>query len=424
MAVVVLDIPIQFGTHFFYREDFAARGALGGLSISVSTVALAGLYAAWCLRKLMNRSTEVRASWHFSLPLVFYLAISLFSVVRAEDSQLAIFQVVLLLETCLLYFYVANNVKTRQDVLFILLMLLVGCFLESAIIIAMKFSVTAATTWDMPIHIHGAVGKEGLSRAGGTIGEPNTAAAYLSLLLAPAASLLFTKLGRRYKLLASAVLAFGGIALILTFSRGGWVAFALSTILLYWFVWRRHGLSLRVPVAVVLLSVLLFLPFRDAISQRLLGDDKGSAESRVPLIRLAFRITEDHPVLGVGANNFTVVMDRYLTSEFRHSFLYAVHNTYFLILAETGIVGLLAYLAFLLGALRNGWQCWKFTNDQWSILAFALTVALVGHMVQMSVDIFNDRPIAQLVFLIAGLLAAMKGMQAVGPPSDAYSGIT
>src|ERR1051325_5014106 len=37
LAIVVLDIPFQFGTHFFYREDDAALGALGGLSISATT---------------------------------------------------------------------------------------------------------------------------------------------------------------------------------------------------------------------------------------------------------------------------------------------------------------------------------------------------------------------------------------------------
>jgi hypothetical protein len=424
LAAVVLDIPFQFGTHFFYREDDAVRGALGGLSISVSTIALAGLYAAWFLTTLVKRNPGARPSLHCSLPLLFYLAVSTFSVLVAEDSRLALFQVVLLLETCLLYFYVANNVRTRRDVLFVVSMLLIGCLLESAVIIVMKLTVTSSTSWNLPIHLHGAVGKGGLTRAGGTVGAPNTAAAYLSLLLAPAASLLFADLGRSYRLLATAVLALGGIALIFTFSRGGWVAFALSITGLYLFVWRRRGLSLRAPIAVVVVVVLLFLPFQNLISERLLGDDKGSAESRIPLIRLALRIFEDHPFLGVGSNNFTVVMDRYLTSEFRSSFLYAVHNTYLLILAETGVVGFLAYLAFLFGTLRTGWRCWKFKDHLWSTLALGFTLALAGHMVQMGVDIFNDSPIAHLVLLIAGLLAAIESMRVVAPCSDPLSSIT
>jgi putative inorganic carbon (HCO3(-)) transporter len=421
LGIVVLDIPFQFGTHFFYREYDSDRGALGGLSVSVSTVALAGLYVAWFVSSLVNRDREARTSLRFSVPLVIYFAVTALSVVVAEDSGLALFQVFLLLETCLLYFYVANNVRTRKDALFVISTLLVGCLLESAVIVVMKFTVTQATSWNLPIHLHGAVGKEGLLRSGGTIGTPNTAAAYLSLLLAPAASLLFVNLGRTYRLLAGAVLLLGGIALILTFSRGGWIAFALAAIALCLFVWRRRGLSLRTPIAIVVVVALLLLPFQSLISQRLLGDDKGSAESRIPLIRLALRITADHPFLGVGANNFTIVMDRYLTAEFRSGFLYAVHNTFLLILAETGIFGLLAYLAFLLGTLRAGWQCWKFNDGFFSVIALGFAAGLAGHMVQMSVDIFNDSPIAHLVLLIAGLVVAMQRICVAEQHSGALS---
>lgn len=423
LAVVVLDIPIQFGTHFFYRESDAARGALGGLSISAATIALAGLYAAWIISALVNRDPGARASLRFSVPLLFYFAVTTVSVAVAEDSSLAAFQVFLLFETSLLYFYVANNVRTRKDALFVISTLLAGCFVESLVIIVMKFTVTQATTWNLPIHIHGELGKEGLMRSGGTIGTPNTAAAYLSLLLAPAASFLFVNLGRAYRMLAGAVLALGGIALILTLSRGGWVAFALSATALCFFVWRRRGLSLKTPVVIVVVAALLILPFHSLISTRLLGDDKGSAESRIPLMRLALRITEDHPLLGVGANNFTVVMDRYLTAEFRSGFLYAVHNTFLLILAETGIFGLLSYLAFLVGALRAGWQCWKLEEGFFSMIALAFAVALAAHMVQMSVDIFNDSPIAHLVFLIAGLLTAIHRLCITRPFAETAPGI-
>ena len=115
----------------------------------------------------------------------------------------------------------------------------------------------------------------------------------------------------------------------------------------------------------------------------------------------------DNPVLGVGANNFTSAMDQYATSEFRHEWLWAVHNKYLLILAETGIGGLLAYVAFLLSILRKGWQCWKLGDSVLSPLALGLVAAIAGHMVHQGVDLFRDRPLQQLLLLVAGLLAAM-----------------
>src|SRR5437016_2487205 len=360
LAIVILDIPFQFGTHLFYREEDAAVGALGGLSISATTIALAGLYLSWFIRSQAKRTPQARLSGNINVPLLLYLAITAISVAVAQDVSLSLFEVFLLLEACLVYFYVASNVRTRQDVLFVVSLLLIACLLESLAMIVLKFTGMPSTIWGAPTHIHiDADAKEGFMRIGGTVGSSNFAAAYLSISLASAASLLFTNLGRAYKWLALAVLGMGGVALIFTFSRGGWMALALSVTLICLLGWRRLGFSLKTPIAILLILGMLYLPFHGVISARLLGDDKGSAESRIPLMKLAFRIIEDNPVLGVGANNFTVVMDRYLTPEFRHSFLYPVHTKYLLVLSETGIVGLLAFLSFLLDALRKGWQCWS-----------------------------------------------------------------
>jgi len=425
LAMVILDIPFQFGTHLFYREEDAALGALGGLSISATTIALAGLYVSWFTRSLVNRNAEARSSLNINLPLLLYLAITAISVTVAQDISLSLFEVFLLLEACLVYFYVASNVKTRQDVLFVVSLLLIACLLESLAMIALKFTGIPSTLWGAPTHIHiDTDAKQGFMRIGGTVGSSNFAAAYLSISLASAASLLFTNLGRAHKCLALAVLGLGGVALILTFSRGGWMALALSLTLICLLGWRRLGFSLKTPIAIILILGMLYLPFHSAISARLLGDDRGSAQSRIPLMKLAFRIIEDNPILGVGANNFTVVMDRYLTPEFRHGFLFAVHNKYLLVLSETGAVGLLSFLAFLLDALRKGWQCWARQDRLLSPLALGFAAGMAGHMVHMSVDVFRGRPTQQLLWLIAGLLTAMLRVCKPRPTADRFSEIT
>src|ERR1700680_1827924 len=72
-AVVILDIPLQLGTHLFYRDADAVSGALAGLSISATTFALFGLYASWFIRRLENRTPKSSESRKFNLPLLFYL---------------------------------------------------------------------------------------------------------------------------------------------------------------------------------------------------------------------------------------------------------------------------------------------------------------------------------------------------------------
>ncbi len=423
-AVVILDIPIELGTYLFYQPVQAALGALKGLSISATTIALAGLYTSWFIRTLANRTPRVRPRLHMNLALVFFLAITLLSVFVAQDKALSLFDLYLLFEACLIYFYVANNVRTWRDVLFVVALLLGGCLFESAVIIVIRFTVTASTTWDYPIHIiaENFTG-DGRMRIGGTIGVPNVAGAYLSVMLAAAASILFTDLGKMYKWLAAVVLALGGVALILTYSRGAWLALVLATIVICFVIGRQRGTSLKAPIAILVILAALYVPFGGSISARLFGDDRGSAESRIPLDELAFRMIGDNPLLGVGANNFTVAMDQYATSEFRREWLWAVHNKYLLVWAETGLGGLLAYLAFLVSTLRRGWQCWKFGDSQFSPLALGLVAGIAGHMLHQGVDLFRDRPLQQLVWLTAGLLVAMHGICVADHRSDLVSSI-
>jgi len=423
LAVVILDIPFQFGTHLFYREDAATLGALGGLSISATTIALAGLYASWFMRSQANRNSEASPALHMNLPLLLYLAITAVSVAVAQDVGLSLFEVFLLLEACLVYFYVANNVRTRQDVMFVVSLLLIACLLESLVMIVLRFTGMPSTIGGLPTHIHIDTDARGGMRIGGTVGSSNFAAAYLSISLALAAGILFTNLGRARKWLATSVLGLGGVALIFTFSRGGWMALALAVTLICLLGRRRRGFSLKTPIVLLLILGMLYLPFQSVISDRLLGDDNGSAQSRVPLMKLAFRIIEDNLVLGVGANNFTVVMDRYLTSDFRRSFLFAVHNKYLLVLSETGIAGLLAFLAFLLDALRKGWQCWVRQDPVLSPLALGFAAGIAAHMVHMNVDVFRGRPTQQLLWLVAGLLTAMLRICRSKPPAGLHQPI-
>lgn len=424
-AIVILDIPFQLGTHLYYHEADALSGALAGFSISATTFALFGLYLSWFLRTLESRSHKFSSPTILNQPLLVYLGFASLSLIVARDIRLSCFELFLLLQMYLVFFYVANFVRSREDVLFVVFCLLVGCLTESLLMIALRFGSVPSGLWG-PVHIRVDTQVNGeFTRVGGTVGSPNEAGAYLSLMLSLAVGVLFTDAGRKYKWLAASVLAFGSAALIFTFSRGAWISLATAIILFCVSLWRRNGSSLKAPVAFLAILFLIYLSFHSAVEARLLADDNGSAESRIPLMNLAFRIIADNPVFGVGSNNFSATMDGYLTSEFRRGFLYTVHNKYLLVWAEIGFAGLLAYLAFLFGAVRKGWASWKQNDRLLSTLALGFTTAIIGNMVHQSVDIFHDRSVTQLLWLVAGLLFAMNGILRTQSASfDAFSSIT
>jgi len=412
LAVIILDLPIQLGIHLGYRADVAAVGANAGYDISITTVCLVALYILWLTGYLIGVRPQPRPLLRSSLPFAAYLGIVALSALWAQDSTLSLFEMVLLIQMFLLYIYVASSVRTRDDVTFIVVVLLIGLVLESLIMVAPQ--VLKLDLHLPSLRLNSALNKvptDWAFRSVGTFGSPNAAGSYLSMLLAPAISVLLTPLRARYKWLAATAFGLGAAALLLTFSRGGWIALGVSCIIFFVAAWRRGWISLgmmAVAAAPVMSSALIF---QGEIQSRLSQGDN----SRVTLIKIASFIIRDHPVFGVGANNYAVAMRQYLTPEFSNAWLYLVHNTYLLIWAETGLGGLIAFLSFLFVTIHRGRQCWKDHDRLLSSLALGFTAGLIGHMVHMQLDLFHERLPWQCLSVFAGLIMAMSRMHDAHP---------
>jgi len=293
-------------------------------------------------------------------------------------------------------------------------MLLIGLGFESLIMIGLRI-----IGHSVDISVISARIDSGM-RVGGTVGGPNTAGGYLSLLLALALSVLFTRLGRFHKWLATLAFGLGIIALFLTFSRGGWIAVALSVTAACLFAWYRGWLSPTVPAVIVVVVLLVAFFSQGAIVERLFGNDNGSANSRIPLMRIAYRMIMDNLMFGVGANNFAIVMLQYAKLGVTGIWLYVVHNKYLLVWAEIGTGGFLAFIWFLVATVRQGWQGWLFKDRLLSPIALGLAVAILGHTSHMLFDTFQSRPLVQLLWLNAALIGAIYN---IGKTDDLAKGV-
>jgi O-antigen ligase len=414
LAFMILDIPLECGTHLGFRPDAAVLGAIEGFDLSVTSLALGGLWIGWIF-SARARNEKLRFSVHW--PIVAYTLIVAASWFVATDGTLSLFQVFLLAQMLLFYIYVSSNVHSREEIAWIFWLLLAGAAVESLVVLAMAvtgddFSFLRIFGMKTQIDLPGPTG--GFTRPGGTVGSPNYTSAYLGMLMTLAVCVWQMQVLRRWRRLAIFVFFLAAMALACTFSRGGWIAVVLSLAILGGSRWHRGGLSRKTAAASVagLVLAAAFLLVPNPISARALGDDEGSAHSRVPLMHLAFRVIEANPLLGVGANNFGAVMNDYAGSEFRHEWIYTVHNQFLLVCAETGIIGLVAYLWVLLSVIRNGWRLWKVGDEMFSPLALSMIAAVCGLMSHMFVDIFSGRAVVQLVWLFAALLAAMGAILA------------
>jgi O-antigen ligase len=212
---------------------------------------------------------------------------------------------------------------------------------------------------------------DSVNRVTGTFSQPNPYGAFLDLALPLALCLLVFTKSWRIRWLAGGAAAIIGLAAYFARSRGAWLGLAVALIVV-------ALIRLRLDRIVALAGGVLALLFGAAWYAHLLPQ---SIQARVgglvaidtaslcrPSVSTNFSTLERlaqwaaginmflaHPVLGVGAGNYSEAYPQYSVVCWPDSLGHA-HNYYINAAAETGAIGLVAFLA-LTGAMAFvGWR--------------------------------------------------------------------
>jgi O-antigen ligase len=167
-------------------------------------------------------------------------------------------------------------------------------------------------------------------------------------------ALFWAPISPRVKLLLCPTLLLISITLILTFSRGGWLALGFGGMVILYLCflrWSRHRvISIIVALAILVIFFIASVGLINPLRQRLLLEDYGAARSRITMSQVALNIISHHPWLGVGLGNYTFAAPDYDISRegISYEFPRPVHNEFLLIAAEQGLPVLALFLVVLI----------------------------------------------------------------------------
>jgi len=149
-------------------------------------------------------------------------------------------------------------------------------------------------------------------------------------------------------------------------ARAAWIAVAVSLL----FVSILKSRRIFSAVGLVLLVVFSTGFFFSATRQKLESIPYPSQwNSRTPLYNSALKMFHDHPLFGVGLGMYEKLIKepRYeLPADYPnkdHSLYLHAHNTYFEILAEMGVIGLLAFTFFFIAYFYRIFTAFKAVKD-------------------------------------------------------------
>lgn len=172
------------------------------------------------------------------------------------------------------------------------------------------------------------------------------------------------------------------VGLVLTFSRGAWLGWIAAMVFLSISLkkWKLFAVFAVVPLA-----ILLAFP---ALQARLLSvihpSEDLAMRERAQRLASAVQLGMDHPVLGVGygRGRLKESLPSYLKGTLlENSPVLHTHNVYVELFAETGAIGLLAFLWLIGEVLGRFWQSARARVGADSLLAFGFAASWVAALV-------------------------------------------
>jgi O-antigen ligase len=295
-----------------------------------------------------GRATSGGAAWRFTgfeFAFLGFTIFALISVLQACYRLTALDHAMAWLSLALLFFLCIHVIgkQTLLSILFASLFTLSLYALIQYFILFPMLQPTAQETGSIELARRIRTNEVFASFAG-----PNQLAAFLALLLPLlAGSMIDTREFR----LRGAALAAGLVALALTESKGGWVALGCGAVTMVALAaTRSRGRAVAVGVGVgaaaLAVGLLLATPLLSAVARK-----SHSVHVRAVYWGATGKMIASAPIAGVGLDNW---QEHYFQtkSEVQQESK-KTHNDYLQILAETGILGFLAFLAIIGLGLRK-----------------------------------------------------------------------
>ncbi len=410
LCAVILKEPlwgVWLLTFFLPFERIGSVDA-AGMTIRVSQVVAGLMILAWIIRGLNLKKFKLRALpiiW----PVLLFLGFSLVSIylnaLNPERSLVVLLFMAFTMSVALILPQIIRHKEQLPRVVNILLgsmalVCLFGLFQFAGDLIGLPTSITGLRelyTKDIL----------GFPRIQSTALEPLYFANYLLIPLSILIALFFSKSSKIKPLYLIGLIGLGGLNMVLTVARGGYLAFAVCLAVLG-LVYLKQWLKLKnliyilVMVVIVAVGATQFLSFDSGYTVKEEWEEfeynaqaggnfmshvtnifsGASFEERVETFELAYGAWQEHKVLGIGPGSFGPYTSYHPYKVPEHGYK-ITNNLYLELLAETGLVGLGLFLSIVVILLLRTLKAIKITKDKYlKALLVGLLAAFLGILAQ------------------------------------------
>lgn len=376
-----------------------SSAAIAGISVDavIGTIVLA--VVLW-LPLMVRRGARGIPRVGFEVPALVFLGWSLVSMIFT-GAEANVFATWVRYASYVVLVYVVATVTTRPSGRRLVLWA-----------VTLAGSVTVAQGLIQYVQPAAQIGMTGLdptvsTRVFATFENPNFFAEFLVMLFAATLALVFIERGLlRYA--ATGLLVAEAMALLLTYTRGSWLALAVGLVVAVMMI----DTKLLVPF---LLGGAALVPVVPGALARVMSifSLEGTASYRMSLWRVAGTAIREHPIVGYGVGRW---YDAFANTAVNHPELgvgvvyYGAHQSYFQLTAEVGVIGGVAFAIMVFIACRMGAFYGPRLGED--LHARLVNAALTAGLVAFALNAFTSNAFqhprgAVFFFVLAGVQAGL-----------------
>ena len=385
-------------------EWFPPLGPLGSqigslarlLTVGIIGTALAQL---WILPEKRRKLNEI-LTHSLTRALLIYMAVSAFSLLYSVDRAKTVLEVVRLVTLFLLY--LSTCLLTERE--HILWPFRVVHWVGVALVpLALYEGATRQFIW------RGYLAEGMLVRVNATFVDPNIFARYLVLAIVANLILQYlnTEVRKRFIYMGSLLALLGGLGI--TLSRSGLLTLVVVLILMILLIPRKQILQ---PIGFLGLIGVGIVALSPKIWQRVQSFREGVGAldaMREYLMKAAWAMFKDHPLIGVGLGGFQkMFLTQYISLKTKIPDVEGAtlsHTTLLTIAAELGLIGLAALSWFWLTLVRVLWRLRKVDPERYiPAVGYFLWITTVFISSQAEARFFED----PIIWLSMGIMVCIS----------------
>jgi O-antigen ligase len=402
-------IGVSLNVHYYLTQPIP-RSFFGLSSPTYFSIPLVLIPAAALAVSTPLGAVTGRARLSSGLPVakfaVLVIVTATISAMLSSVKLFGIFAIVEMLQYFFIYLVTVNIVRTEEDLPLVIRLLLVTLAIQCVVFL---METALGTNFNMTGAII-ATAERGLIRATGTVGTtPSGYAIFVEPLVFTAFALWRARESGVSRVWTGCLTALGGATLILTNNRTSWLTLVLG-ISLVEILCRRRGIARQLSgptvlsaVAAIMLAAMVVVPL---ILPRLHAGHGEDWKTRKDLMRVAVRMIARNPIVGVGPGNYAFHLPEYVPSDARDSWLWVVHNEYLLIWAERGLLGFVAWLAWMRAGFRQAILATRVQAREFQAFGIGCVAGMVGLFWEYMLNMWPPFSCYALLWCLFGVLVA------------------